>query len=330
MSFKALVLEQGEDGKIEHEVKELEESSLPEGDVTVAVEYSTLNYKDGLVLNGLGNLVKEYPHVGGIDFAGTVESSDSPDYQPGDQVILTGWRVGEIHWGGYSQKARVKSDWLVPMPDGLTTKRAMGLGTAGLTSMLSILALERLGLDPDRGQVLVTGAAGGVGSVAVAVLANLGYDVAASTGRTETHAYLKDLGAKTIIDRAELAEVYDRPLLSARFAGAVDTVGGSTLATVLASMKPHASVASCGLAGGAELHTTVMPFIIRGVNLLGIDSATCPAALRREAWGRLVEDLPMDKLDAMIDTVTLSDLADLRTKILKGQIRGRTVVDVNA
>ena len=330
MTFKALVLEKGDDGKVSSEIRELDDSALPEGDVTVAVSHSTLNYKDGLILNGLGGLVRNYPHVGGIDFAGTVESSTSPDYEPGDPVLLTGWRVGEAHWGGYAEKARVKADWLVPMPEGLGPERAMALGTAGFTAMMSVLALERHGLAPDKGEVLVTGAAGGVGSVAIAVLANLGYEVTASTGRAETHDYLRGLGAANFIDRAELSEGEQRPLLPSRFAGAVDTVGGTTLATVLASMKPWASVASCGLAGGADLHTTVMPFILRGVNLLGIDSVTCPVDLRREAWGRLVRDLPMDKLDAMTTTVTLADLKGLAGSILKGEIRGRTIVDITS
>ncbi len=330
MTFKALVLEKDDDGKVSSEIRELDDSALPEGDVTVAVSHSTLNYKDGLILNGLGGLVRNYPHVGGIDFAGTVETSTSPDYKPGDQVLLTGWRVGEAHWGGYAEKARVKAEWLVPMPEGLGPVRAMALGPAGFTAMMSVLALERHGLTPDKGDVLVTGAAGGVGSVAIAVLAKLGYEVTASTGRAETHDYLRDLGAANFIDRAELSEAEQRALLPARFAGAVDTVGGTTLATVLASMKPWASVASCGLAGGADLHTTVMPFILRGVNLLGIDSVTCPVDLRREAWGRLVLDLPMDKLDAMTTTVTLADLKGLAGSILKGEIRGRTVVDINS
>lgn len=330
MSFKALVLEQGDDRKVSAAVRTLEESALPAGDVTVAISHSTLNYKDGLVLGGLGNLVKTYPHVGGIDFVGTVEASDSADYTPGDPVILTGWRVGEAHWGGYAQKARVRADWLVKLPEGLTPARAMALGTAGFTAMLAIIALERHGLVPAAGEVAVTGAAGGVGSVAIAVLANLGYQVAASTGRAALHDYLKDLGATTIIDRAELAEASKRPLLATRFAGAIDAVGGTTLATVLASMKPNASVAACGLAGSMDLPTTVAPFILRGVNLLGINSVPVPRAPREEAWRRLTRDMPMDKLDAMTETVPLAALPERGRQILAGKVRGRIVVDVNA
>ena len=330
--FKAIVLEEA-DGKVEAALQELEDSRLPgfagEGGVTVAVEYTTLNYKDGMVLNGIGRLVRAYPHVPGIDFAGTVEASDHPDYKPGDRVILTGWRVGESTWGGHAERARVKGDWLVPLPEGLTTKRAMALGTAGFTAMLAVMALEDHGLTPDKGEILVTGAAGGVGSVAIAVLAKLGYRVAASTGRSETHDYLKSLGAETIIARAELSEPNKRPLESERWAGCIDAVGGTTLARVLAQTKLHGSVAAVGLAGGTALETTVLPFLLRGVNLLGIDSATCPTLRRRAAWARLAADLPLDQLDAMTSEAGLADLLDLGGKILKGQIRGRTVIDVN-
>ena len=330
--FKAIVLEEA-DGKVEATLQELEDSRLPgfagAGGVTVAVEYTTLNYKDGMVLNGIGRLVRAYPHVPGIDFAGTVEASDHPDYKAGDRVILTGWRVGESTWGGHAQKARVKGDWLVPLPAGLTTRRAMALGTAGLTAMLAVMALEDHGVTPDKGEILVTGAAGGVGSVATAVLAKLGYRVAASTGRAETHDYLTSLGAETIIARAELSEPNKRPLESERWAGCVDAVGGTTLARVLAQTRLHGSVAAVGLAGGTALETTVLPFLLRGVNLLGIDSATCPSLRRRAAWARLAADLPMDRLDAMTSEAGLADLLDLSGQILKGQIRGRTVIDVN-
>ncbi len=319
--FKAIVLEET-DGKVEAALQELEDSRLPgfagAGGVTVAVAYTTLNYKDAMVLNGIGRLVRAYPHVPGIDFAGTVEASDHPDYKPGDRVILTGWRVGESTWGGHAQKARVKGDWLVPLPAGLTTRRAMALGTAGFTAMLAVMALEDHGLTPDNGEILVTGAAGGVGSVATAVLAKLGYRVAASTGRAETHDYLKSLGAETIIARAELSEPNERPLESERWAACIDSVGGTTLARVLAQTKLHGSVAAVGLAGGATLETSVLPFLLRGVNLLGIDSATCPGPRRRAAWARLAADLPVDRLDAMTSEAGLADLLDLSGQILKG------------
>ena len=327
--FKALLLEEA-DGKVTASIQELEDERLPEGDVTVKVEHSTLNYKDGMVIKGIGRLVRTYPHVPGIDFAGTVEESGHADFKPGDPVVLTGWRVGEMHWGGHAQKARVKGDWLVPLPDGLTTKRAMAVGTAGFTAMLAVMALEDHGLAPDGGEVLVTGAAGGVGSVAVSVLAKLGYNVAASTGRAETHGYLKDLGATTIVDRQELAEPTSRPLDRERWAGCIDSVGGSTLARVLTQMSYRTSVSAVGLAGGAQLETTVLPFLLRGVNLLGIDSVMCPQPRRKEAWRRLTHDLPMDLLDSMISDAGLSDLPRLADEILKGQVRGRTVIDVNA
>lgn len=327
--FKALVLEEA-DGKVTGSVQSLPEEKLPAGDVTVAVEYSTLNYKDGLILKGLGRLVRAYPHVPGVDFAGTVEASDNPNWKPGDKVILTGWRVGEAHWGGYAQKARVKGEWLVPLPEGLSTRRAMAIGTAGFTAMLAVMALEDHGLQPGQGEVLVTGAAGGVGSVATAVLAKLGHHVTASTGRAAAHDYLKQLGAATIIDRATIATPSGKPLESERWAGCIDSVGGSTLATILPQMRYHSSVASVGLAGGNKLETTVIPFIIRGVNLLGIDSVMCPVERRRTAWARLVRDLPMDKLDAMTESAKLSDLAALAGEIVAGRVRGRVVVDVNA
>jgi acrylyl-CoA reductase (NADPH) len=330
--FKAIVLEQS-DGEVAATLQEVDEARLPafvdEGGVTVAIEYTTLNYKDGMILNGIGRLVRKYPHVPGIDFAGTVEASDSPDYKPGDRVILTGWRVGEATWGGHAQKARVKGDWLVPLPEGLTAKRAMALGTAGFTAMLAVMTLQDHNVTPDRGEVLVTGAAGGVGSVAIALLARLGYRVTASTGRAETHDYLTALGATTLIDRAELSEPGTRPLESQRWAACIDNVGGTTLARVLAQTKLHGSVASVGNAGGIELKATVLPFLLRGINLLGIDSGTCPTLRRRQAWARLAAELPLDKLDAMTTEATLGDLPELAGKILKGQVRGRLVVDVN-
>ncbi|MEO1291560.1 MAG: MDR family oxidoreductase, partial [Pseudomonadota bacterium] len=303
---------------------------IAEGEVLVAVEYSTVNYKDGLCLTGNGGLVRDYPHVPGIDFAGTVEASNDGRYKPGDKVVLTGWRVGEAWWGGYAQKARVKADWLVPLPTGLSTRDAMAVGTAGFTAMLAVMALEDQGLKPGQGPVLVTGAAGGVGSVATAILAKRGYEVAAVTGRPETAEYLKGLGATTIVPREELNETTKRPLERETWAGCVDAVGGAMLARVLGQMKYGASVAAVGLAGGAQLPATVIPFLLRGVNLLGIDSVMQPYENRVRAWGRVVQDLPLDKLHAMIEPKTLADLPALGPDILAGKVRGRVVVDVNA
>jgi acrylyl-CoA reductase (NADPH) len=329
--FRALVMERDGDNPAVAAIRDLDESALPEGEVTVAVEYSTLNYKDGLCLSATGGgLVRKYPHVPGIDFAGTVIDSADPRYAPGDAVVLTGWRVGETHWGGYAQRARVKADWLVPLARGLTTRRAMAIGTAGFTSMLAIQALEDHGLTPDKGEVLVTGAAGGVGSVAVALLAALGYRVAAVTGRPETEPYLRDLGATRIIPRAEIAETVKRPLESETWAGCVDAVGGAMLARVLGQLQSNASVAAVGLAGGANVPASVIPFLLRGVNLLGIDSVFKPYAARIRAWDRIAALMPMDKLDAMIRPATLADLPDLGAAILKGAVQGRVVVDPNA
>ncbi|MBM3520069.1 MAG: oxidoreductase [Alphaproteobacteria bacterium] len=328
--MRALVVEKDAEGKTSAAVHNIDEARLPPGDVTVAIEYSTVNYKDGLCIGPGGGLVRTYPHVPGIDFAGTVVASDDGRYRPGDKVILTGWRVGESHWGGYAEKARVKADWLVPLPAGLTTRQAMAIGTAGLTAMLAIIALEIHGLKPGQGPVLVTGAAGGVGSVATAVLARLGHEVAAVTGRPETSDYLTSLGAARIVPRAELAETVKKPLESETWAGAIDSVGGAMLARVLGQMKYGTSVAAVGLAGGASLPATVIPFIIRGVNLLGIDSVMRPYADRTVAWSRLARDLPLDRLEAMIVPARLDDLPRLGAEILKGQVRGRVVVDVGA
>lgn len=328
--FRALVVEKDEAGATHAAVQDLAEDRLPAGDVTVAVEFSTLNYKDGLCIGPGGGMVRSYPHVPGIDFAGTVESSDDPRYRPGDRVVLTGWRVGETWWGGYAQKARVKADWLVPLPDGLSSRQAMAVGTAGFTAMLALMALEAHGLTPDQGEVLVTGAAGGVGSIAVALLAANGYQTAAVTGRPETEAYLRDLGATRIVPRADLAEVVKKPLESETWAGAIDNVGGAMLARLLGQMKSDASVAAIGLAGGADLPAKVTPFILRGVNLLGINSVTVPYAKRVTAWNRIATELPMAKLEAMIQPATLADLPALGAAILKGQVQGRVVVDVNA
>ena len=328
--FTAIVLEES-DGKVTASIDSLDDSALPDGDVTVAVDYSTLNYKDGMIINGLGRIVRNYPHVPGIDFAGSVIESASPKFRPGDQVVLNGYRVGELHWGGMATKARVQADWLGPLSDGMTSRRAMAIGTAGLTAMLGVMALENHGLVPGgEGEVLVTGAAGGVGSIAVAILANLGYRVAASTGRAETHDYLRDMGAATIIDRADLETPPKGPLGSARWAAAIDSVGGTTLATILATLAPWSSCAAIGLAAGHQLNTSVMPFLLRGLNLLGIDSNTCPMEPRVTAWRRLARELPTAKLEKMTAEVPLAAVPELAGKILQGQVKGRTVVDVNA
>ncbi len=330
MAFRALVVRKEEQGQTSAEVETLEDADLPEGDVTVAVEYSTLNYKDGLCVGPGGGLVRAYPHVPGIDFAGTVETSEDPRYRPGDRVVLTGWRVGETRWGGYAEKARVKADWLVPLPEGLTTRQAMAVGTAGLTAMLSVIALEDRGLKPGQGPVLVTGAAGGVGSVAVAILGRLGYEVAAVTGRPEAGDYLKSLGATSIVARDELTEVTRKPLETETWAGCIDAVGGAMLGRVLKQMKRDTSVAAVGLAGGAAIEgALVTPFILRGVSLLGIDSVVQPYEARVRAWGRIATDLPLDTLEAMIQPAGLADLPGLGKAILKGEVKGRVVVDVH-
>ncbi|EAP84441.1 oxidoreductase, zinc-binding dehydrogenase family protein [Sulfitobacter sp. EE-36] len=330
MMFDALMVNKDEEsGKTHAEVTQIDLDRLPEGDVTVAVEYSTVNYKDGLCIGPGGGLVRKYPHIPGIDFAGTVEASDDDRYKPGDKVVLTGWRVGEAHWGGYAQKARVKADWLVPLPEGLDTRQAMAVGTAGFTAMLSVMALEDHGLVPGNGPVLVTGAAGGVGSVAVAILAALGHEVAGVTGRPDTADYLKSLGATQIVAREELNETVKRPLESETWAGCIDAVGGEMLARVLGQMKYGGSVAAVGLAGGAGLPATVIPFLLRGVNLLGIDSVMQPYDNRLRAWQRIGKDLPLSKLEDMVVPATLSDLPKLGADILNGQVRGRVVVDVN-
>ena len=329
--FNALVVNKDEEsGKTSAAVEQVSLDQLPEGNVVVNVEYSTVNYKDGLCIGPGGGLVREYPHIPGIDLAGTIESSDDPRYSAGDSVVLTGWRVGEVHWGGYSQKARVNADWLVPLPSGLSSRQAMAVGTAGFTAMLAVMALEDHGLKPDQGPVLVTGAAGGVGSVATAILANLGYEVAAVTGRPETEDYLRSLGATQIVPREEINETVKRPLERETWAGCVDAVGGDMLARVLGQMKYGGSVSAVGLAGGAGLPATVIPFLLRGVNLLGIDSVMQPYDNRLRAWERIASDLPMDKLEAMIHPAILGDLPALGKDILKGQVKGRVVVDVNA
>jgi acrylyl-CoA reductase (NADPH) len=326
-AFRALVLRE-EGGKVVPRLETVDESRLPSGEVTVAVEYSTLNYKDGMILEGQGRLVRAYPHVPGVDFAGTVISSDWPEFRPGDPVILTGWRVGEVQWGGYAERARVKAEHLVRRPAGLSARQAMAIGTAGFTAMLAVIALERHGLTPDGDEVLVTGAAGGVGSIAVSLLSALGYRVVASTGRPELHDYLTGLGAAELIDRALLAAKPTRPLDRERWAGAVDAVGGATLASVLTQLKYRASVAACGLAGGSDLPATVLPFLLRGVNLLGIDSVMCPRDERILAWERLARDLPLDRLERITQSVPLAEVPALAPRILKGEVRGRIVIDL--
>ncbi|CTQ32964.1 acryloyl-CoA reductase [Jannaschia rubra] len=326
-TFKALVVDKDDDGT-RAAVRDLTLDDLPEAEVTVAVEYSTLNYKDGLCIGPGGGLVRNYPHVPGIDLAGTVEASSDDRYAPGDKVVLTGWRVGEAHWGGYSQKARVRADWLVPLPDGLTTRQAMAVGTAGFTAMLAVQALEDHGFR--AGPVLVTGASGGVGSVAVALLSALGKEVAAVTGRPEQEDYLRGLGATRIVPREDLAETVKRPLESETWGGCVDAVGGAMLARLLGQMEYGASVAAVGLAGGASLPATVIPFLLRGVNLLGIDSVLQPYDNRVRAWDRIAQLLPMERLEEMVVPATLEDLPKLGADILKGQVRGRVVVDLNA
>jgi acrylyl-CoA reductase (NADPH) len=326
--FQALVVDNN-GGTVTASMQTVSEASLPAGNVLVAVEYSNVNYKDGLVVTGGGGLVKRYPHVPGVDFAGTVLESAYPAYRPGDRVVLTGWRVGEVQWGGYAQKACVDGGWLVPLPAGLTLRQAMAIGTAGLTAMLAIMALEAHGLTPSAGEMLVTGAAGGVGSVAVAMLARLGYQVVASSGRADAHAYLSDLGAAAVIDRSPFAETAKRPLEGERWAGCIDSVGGNTLARVLAQTRYGRAVAAVGLAGGNKLEHTVIPFLLRGISLLGIDSVMCPSPKRLEAWNRLQASLPLDKLEAMTSEVTLDEVPRVAAQILQGRVRGRVVVDVN-
>jgi acrylyl-CoA reductase (NADPH) len=323
--MQAIVINKEEKGT-RAELAEVSVEDLPEGDVTVAVEYSTLNYKDSLAITGKSPVVRKFPMVPGIDFAGTVEESSHSDYAVGDRVVLNGWGVGETHWGGMTAKARVSGDWLVPLPDAFTTRQAMGIGTAGYTAMLCVLALEDHGVTPDRGEVLVTGAAGGVGSVAIALLAKLGHTVVASTGRTAEAAYLKELGASEIIDRAELSEP-GRPLGKERWAGVVDAVGSHTLANACATTKYGGTVAACGLAQGFDLPATVMPFILRGVTLAGVDSVYCPRPRRLEAWRRLAADLELEKIEQMVVEISLAQVLETATQQLAGQTRGRVVID---
>jgi acrylyl-CoA reductase (NADPH) len=328
-TFRALVLE-NRGGTVETAIQELPTNSLPDGDVLVAVAYSSLNYKDALAVTNRGKIVRRFPMVPGIDFAGTVVESKSSRFTPGDEVILTGWGVGEEHWGGFSRLARVKSDWLLPLPEALTLKRVMAIGTAGLTAMFCIMALEEHGVRPDKVEVLVTGATGGVGCVAVMLLAKLGYRVVASTGKADSHAWLKSLGAQAIIDRRELVERSDKPLESGRWAGAIDSVGGETLAAVLRQMDRGGCVAAVGLAGGAELHTTVYPFILRAVSLVGVSSVHTSIERRHIAWARLARELPMATLDQITQTARLDEVPALCRHMIDGKTRGRVVIDVNA
>ncbi|MDH4583340.1 oxidoreductase [Pseudomonas sp. BN415] len=326
--FNAILIEKDEAGYRACNAQ-LDEAQLPEGDVTVRVAYSTLNYKDGLAITGKSPVVRQFPMVPGIDLAGTVESSSHPDYQVGDSVLLNGWGVGETHWGGLAQKARLKGDWLIPLPSAFTPRQAMAIGTAGYTAMLCLLALERHGLKPGQGDVLVTGANGGVGSFAIALLARLGYRVVAATGRTHEVDYLKGLGAAEIIDRAELSEP-GRPLGKERWVAAIDSVGSHTLANVCAGLRADGAVAACGLAQGMDFPSSVAPFILRGVSLLGINSVTRPRAERIEAWDRLARDLDLVQLDAITREIGLGDAIAVAGDLLAGKVRGRVVVNVDA
>ena len=327
MSIKALITRQT-DGTTTSTIEDFEEAELGDGNVTVAVEWSTVNYKDGIALVS-GGIMQRYPLIGGIDFAGTVETSEHPDFKPGDKVVANGWGLSQTHHGGYAQKARVPGEWLIPLPDQFTTRDAMAIGTAGYTAMLCVLALEHGGLTPERGSVLVTGANGGVGSIAIALLAKLGYRVIASTGRPEEADYLTALGAGEIIDRNTLSEP-GKPIGSPKWVGAVDSVGSHTLANVLAQTDYRGVVAACGLAQGRDLPTTVIPFILRNVTLAGIDSVNAPIEVRQEAWARLASDLDQTKLESTIVEISLSEVPDAAARILQGKVRGRTLVNVNA
>jgi acrylyl-CoA reductase (NADPH) len=325
-TFKAIVIDKADTGQTVR-LTDFDEKDLMDGDVTVRIEWSTVNYKDGLAITGKAPVVRRFPMIAGVDFAGTVETSDHAKWKPGDQVILNGWGLGETHLGAYAEKARVKGDWLIRRPAGISARDAMAIGTAGYTAMLAVMALERAGIDPSRGPVIVTGAAGGVGSVAVALLAKLGYPVAASTGRPEEAAYLKDLGASDIISRNELTGP-PRPLAKERWAGGIDAVGSTTLANVLSMTRYGGAVAACGLAGGMDLPTTVAPFILRGVSLIGIDSVMCPLPRREAAWRRLEADLDREKIAAMANEIGLDDVIAAGRRIVEGKVRGRIVVKI--
>jgi len=324
--FRAIVIEKGEGGQ-RVAVQDFDESGLMDGDVTVRVTHSALNYKDGLALTGKAPVVRRFPMIPGIDFAGTVEISANPEFKPGDAVILNGWGTGETHLGAYGEKARVKGDWLIPLPQGMTAAQAMAVGTAGYTAMLSLMAIEKHGVTPAQGPAVVTGAAGGVGSVAIALLAKAGWHVIASTGRAEEADYLKGLGAAEVMDRTELFGPA-KPLARERWAAGIDSVGSTTLANLLSMVKYRGAIAACGLAGGMDLPTSVAPFILRGAALLGIDSVMAPKALRLEAWGRLARDLDHAKLAAMTRTIGLDEVISAGAEILAGKVRGRTVVEI--
>ena len=327
--FNALMVNKV-DEEFTAEIKQIEESELPDGDVLIDVEYSTINYKDGLAVTNSSPIVRSWPMIPGIDLAGTVTESSNPDVSVGDKVLVNGWGIGEETFGGFSQRARIQGEWTVPVPENFTTAQTMAIGTAGYTSMLSVLALEEHGVTPDSGPILVTGASGGVGSIAIALLSAKGYEVHASTGRTEETEYLSSLGASTIIDRQELSEQSKRPLAGARWAGAIDAVGSHTLANVLAAIKPFGCVAACGLAQGMDLSTSVAPFILRGVALKGIFSVMVPRRQRLKAWDRLASDLDPKLLEQMTTTFGLDDVFALSPEILAGKVRGRIVIDVNA
>jgi acrylyl-CoA reductase (NADPH) len=324
--MKAIVVEKA-DGGTKAALTDFDEANLMDGDVTIRVEYSTVNYKDGLAVTGKAPVVRRFPMIAGIDGAGTVESSTHPDFKAGDKVILNGWGCGETHLGCYAEKARLKGDWLVPLPAGMSTREAMAIGTAGYTAMLAVMALERHGLTPDRGPIAVTGAAGGVGSVAVAVLAKQGFTVHAVTGRPQEAGYLKDLGAAEIVDRQELAGAA-RPLNKERWAGGIDVAGSTPLANLLSMIRYGGAVAACGLAAGMDLPSSVAPFILRGVCLYGIDSVMCPLGKRKEAWKRLASDLDRQKLASMTSEIALSEVPSAGAAILKGEVRGRIVVKI--
>ena len=328
-TFKAFLVTQN-NGAFAASLQQIDRSALPAGDVLVRIAYSSLNYKDGLAVTGKPGVIRVYPMVPGIDFAGVVEESSVPQFKSGDQVVVTGCGTSETFWGGYAQFARISAEFIVPLPDGITLKQAMAVGTAGFTAMQGVMALERHGVKPSGREVVVTGAAGGVGGIAIAILAHLGYKVAASTGRMELHEYLDELGASAILDRATLAAPSKRSLDSERWAGGIDNVGGDTLTGLLRSTATDGSIVSCGLAGGATFTSSVFPFILRGVNLLGTNSVNLPNARRREIWDRIARDLPMRLLDRMTQVEPLEKIRELGEAILAGKIRGRTVIDVNA
>lgn len=326
-TFKAL-LATNENGKFAASIQRIPLGMLPPGEVLVRVKYSSLNYKDGLAVTGKPGVIRNFPMVPGVDFAGIVEESTSAHFNPGDEVVVTGCGTSEVFWGGYSELARLDQDFVVSVPKGMTLKQAMGIGTAGFTAMQSVIELERHGLKPGGREVVVTGAAGGVGSVSIAILAGLGYKVVASSGRAEQHDYLRSLGASAIVDRSVLSTPSKKPMEAERWAAAIDNVGGDTLAGLLRTMALGSSIAACGLAGGPVVNTTVFPFILRGVNLLGIDSSRVPNARRREIWARIMRDLPMDHLDPIIQVEPLSKIFELGEQILAGKIRGRTVIEI--